>query len=1396
MKSIRRFIACTVSVLLLLAGLTSCGNLLLKDISEDAIVSSQFAQTATKGTGTISGTIAFDGAIPAQMLTPSSGARTAFPSTPLTTDNFTFFIKAEGPDVPTATNYFSGNDFSLSGLVPGVGYTLTVWIFKETNNTNSDDLLFSGSYAPVTLTEGNPSLTLENPIVVRPVDLPEGQTQTVTFDITSTSKSVSSFSIWIDGGEGDDYQYLNKSFTYAEGASSSTHNAELSLPTGAHALTFQFYQTVNDDQILVYSCKEVINVIKGFDTYTWVKNGNAKHLKNDNTGTSFVIDDACLTQFARNTIYVDTTSSSGEDKGTRYSPFKTISKAFAYAQASSSSETNIFIKDGSSEEITGSTELFGKKWNIQAYTNTPGDRQGNATLTFIDPQAIVFCLFDESELSATGITFKGTTGYQSGSDGGFVYIESGSGGTFTNCSFENGNSCDYGGAIANFGECTLNGCTFSNNQAETAGGAIFSTGTLTISGTTTIENNISDEDKYEFLSFYGNLTLAGTLNFKDSERFEFHKENDPYAASSVTLVEGLSVTGSGISKIPLYYDGDPSGSCFFASGSESKAATYFSVPADGSTTYIINDSGEIKKNGTVSLTKNGETTQYNTLNEAFDNISTTSTITLEAGSTYEITSGNISISEADVTITVSGSGTATIKVNDTCTSYVPFELWDNATLTAQNIIFTSSSYVATYAGYFQLLRDTSKATFTNCNFENGKCIYEEGYYSAGAFYCQQGELILDGCTFTNNNNNWNTTAQSGDANDIYLNDGIITLKNQNTFSGPIIIQMGYYHYVGDYSKALSSYIVLDESISLSEGKTTYADFVFATVSDAGMDNPLVIAGLTESTQSWFPCTMPSGEDYFIDSDGKLQQYSEATTLYVGSNGSDELSGYGYSASKPFATLQYALGLCDTAKTIWVAKDGSEVVSNGDWSVYGKNADIKVTDDGTYTLTFSGSSTHMLISDSSEISLTGIEFTRSDTLNGGGSFIYSTGSSSVTCTSCSFTTNSKASTGEGGAIFNDANLSLNNCSFNNCSSEKTGGAIYNGSNGTLTLSDCTFSGNTASSVSNDIYHTGSSVTLKAGNIFGGGIKLESGKMLTITEALDVGDGTIKITPPSYTVGTQILDGDYMSYALSHNLIVLDNTLYEIDSNGTLQVKSTEPVVSITDYASEADPLSSLYSNYKGNTQKLIITIPENGTLASQGYTLSTIPTVTIQPADNHSATITFAGGAKTFYIGNNGMTNFNFNNITFERTDDSSGLFVSSYSGLTVTYKGCTFKDGKSDEGVIYVNADSEHIFENCNFTNNSPRAITIAAFGKLTLKGANSFGENDTIEILRNYQYKISLEAESVVKSGSTVKIYTESFPAIEGKQIFEGTYVSQAATFECTDPDYCFDSDGYCRKR
>lgn len=153
--------------------------------------------------------------------------------------------------------------------------------------------------------------------------------------------------------------------------------------------------------------------------------------------------------------------------------------------------------------------------------------------------------------SISGTTFEGNTA----GNGGALW--NGAGGTITNITDttftgnKSTNDAVGGGAITNAGDITkINATTFTDNSAAGDGGAIYNVksggGNANITlNNTTFSGNTADGNGGAIYNG-GNLTFSGNNTFTDNTAAE---GNDIYNAGSITVADGTTTLGSGLTQV-------------------------------------------------------------------------------------------------------------------------------------------------------------------------------------------------------------------------------------------------------------------------------------------------------------------------------------------------------------------------------------------------------------------------------------------------------------------------------------------------------------------------------------------------------------------------------------------------------------------------------------------------------------------------------------------------------------------------------------------------------------------------------------------------------------------------------------------------------------------------------
>lgn len=285
----------------------------------------------------------------------------------------------------------------------GTYTTLTVKAYKESTYTN---LVWQGDCdSSVTLTDSNPFVD-DLDFILKPVATAAG-TGSINLRI-NVDPSTGITNIGIAEIEG------NGGIVKSESISSSYTLTQNDVPAGTHKLLFSFFMMGGSSSVLVYQCQEIINVYDSLETDTWIKNGTSEYLKDDGSGNiEFRVTQDCVERFALSNIYVDSEVDIN-GTGSYFSPHNTITAAIDHAMNASfpsdpEAVIKIHIKDGHNEvldALNGRTFSFtdNHRYEIESYSNVPGDREGTAFLILAKAGIPLFEV--QTELSLYGIYLK------------------------------------------------------------------------------------------------------------------------------------------------------------------------------------------------------------------------------------------------------------------------------------------------------------------------------------------------------------------------------------------------------------------------------------------------------------------------------------------------------------------------------------------------------------------------------------------------------------------------------------------------------------------------------------------------------------------------------------------------------------------------------------------------------------------------------------------------------------------------------------------------------------------------------------------------------------------------------------------------------------------------------
>ena len=487
----------------------------------------------------ISGKIGITGAVPDDFLRLSSlndrVERTALPSISSSCEYFFKVLDlSTGQSDPDFTFSVENGEYILA-LSLGKAYSITGGI--TSNSTHSDFLLSSSWETPVISRQNAASLGKD--IILEPDSDGKGS---VNLSITTDSKikSVScdnnNFEIT---GSGTSWSLKNKN--------SDPENP--GIDSGSYSVIISFY---DDDSVLLFSNRQIINVFSGFETGTWQSGGGSVD-PIDATG-AYKVTASLIEKFVRSQIYVGSTSygeASASGNGSSKAPYATFQKAVEYIEnnGDASVDYTIWISGEIKENASLTTSVNSKAHSITisgTSGNTSDSLNGNnsgSVLTISTSVSVTILNLTITEGMDSGIKITNSSAevtlgtgavitkndntvatngggiYNSGTlkilDGAFIsdnHADSGKGGGIYNYFGTvimeggeiSGNSANYGGGIYNYKEgdtithdviFEMKGGKVSGNTATNGGGAVYNEDIIKLSGSAYIpagSNNSND----------------------------------------------------------------------------------------------------------------------------------------------------------------------------------------------------------------------------------------------------------------------------------------------------------------------------------------------------------------------------------------------------------------------------------------------------------------------------------------------------------------------------------------------------------------------------------------------------------------------------------------------------------------------------------------------------------------------------------------------------------------------------------------------------------------------------------------------------------------------------------------------------------------------------------------
>lgn len=350
-----------------------------------------------------------------------------------------------------------------------------------------------------------------------------------------------------------------------------------------------------------------------------------------------------------------------------------------------------------------------------------------------------------------------------------------------------------------------------------------------------------------------------------------------------------------------------------------------------------------------------------------------------------------------------------------------------------------------------------------------------------------------------------------------------------------------------------------------------------------------------------------------------------------------------------------------------------------------------------------------------INLDGANFTTNRATNGSGGGLYNAGTTTI-----SGATYSGNSASSGGAIFNSGTATITNSTFSN-NSATSGGAICN--SGTLNIRATAGNSTTFSTSTDSLYLTGGTVNLDAdgtGVITFNGALGSSAKANTVNINSSASTGTMHFNNDLSTVTLNITNGTTNFGKSSIANVNADNVAFNI-TGGTQNFTNTTFKNGSRVYVNDATPTPSESTNFINTTF--------NGySYAGSGAAIyNASGTVNISPTDISGFTSTGNGGA----IYNAGT--MVFSGGTYDNNTAVNGGAV--YNSGTATFTNTSFTNNTATAnggaiynlGTLYLKADGSQI----TLTGNTAGGISNGLYnhGTVYLNASNggSIVFNDTV---------------------------------------------------------------------
>lgn len=467
---------------------------------------------------TLQGRISYEGAVPSALAANTNSERTAMTDFGNT---WVYVLQAtatgQANPAPVVVNA-SATSYSYPNIPTtqaGISWTVTVRLKKAAADSDDSAIMIDSYQATLT----NDNSVYVHDFMLKPHTTGSGTlllTMTVPLDIASITAECT------DTGWVTPVISLNDAGTTKIVTITTT-----STPCGSYSVRFNFKDA---NGILLYSNKQIINVLNNCVTGTWINNGNGTGNSDPISSGNYTVTTSMLAQFQLTTFYVGTTPISESAgtvtqgyTGTPAAPFSKIDEAITAIAAKNNSNVNYTIL------VTGSVlgnHTIGSTLNGKAAGITIRGAQGLDTNN-LPKDELRLRADDDTTITGTTLSVRTsvpviienlriTKGYTESDYAGGIYIDSGATVKLAGGALVTGNSGKMAGGVYNKGKLFMYGTARIGDTTEELA-------TSSANGWANKSNNSDSEVAGGIYNVSSGTVYLGYDGFTDATPPQLHK---------------------------------------------------------------------------------------------------------------------------------------------------------------------------------------------------------------------------------------------------------------------------------------------------------------------------------------------------------------------------------------------------------------------------------------------------------------------------------------------------------------------------------------------------------------------------------------------------------------------------------------------------------------------------------------------------------------------------------------------------------------------------------------------------------------------------------------------------------------------------------------------------------